>query len=236
MTYRTAEESLEKYKKSMGDELGTVFFWILQETYYVSSLWNQYETLFERSERITLLNDSGGNFFGNVQRVFFEYVLLGIGRLTDPLKTGKKENLTILQLPELVEDDIKPSLSNLVEKAVEASTFCRDWRNRKIAHNDLAYRRVGSPLEAVTRDSVTSSLIAIHDVLRIPSMKYCESHLEFVALDDNAVTELLFRLHFGQRHMGDMRERAIRGEYSEEDVGVPDWLNQSDPLLRYNKR
>lgn len=236
MTHRTADEALERYKAEMGDELGAVFHHLLQDTYYVSSIWDQYETLFEHPDRIRLLNDSGGYLFGNIQRIFFDYTLLGICRLTDPVKTGKYDNLTIQRLASLVAEPIRPELDQLLAIAHEQSAFCRDWRNRKIAHSDLATKlEAGPPLAAATRRSVTDALIAIHDVLRLLALKYCDTTLGFVDIGGDGALHLLYRLLYGQRYSDAQKERLKQGAWDEADFGLPDWLNSHDRHRRYEK-
>lgn len=236
MTYRTAGEALEKYKAEMGDELGNVFHYLLQDTYYVSSIWDQYETLFEHPDRIHLLNESGGYFFGNIQRIFFDYTLLGICRLTDPVKTGKHENLTIQRLTSLVAGPVRPELDRLLTIAHEKSAFCRDWRNRRIAHNDLSTKlEAGSPLAAATRRNVTDALVSIHDVLRLLALKYCDTNLGFVDIGGDDAIQLLYRLFFGKRYSDAQIERLKQGAPDHADFGVPDWLDNDRRYNRYEK-
>src|SRR5271156_4325585 len=67
--------------------------------------------------------------------------LLHLARITDPAKSpGKQDrsNLTIQALPGLISDArLKDEVTKLVDKAIKHTAFCRDWRNRHIAHRDL---------------------------------------------------------------------------------------------------
>src|SRR4051794_17547568 len=49
-----------------------------------------------------------------------------------------KNNLTVRGLESLVSDDLKKDFADQVARTLIASSFCRDWRNRHIAHRDLA--------------------------------------------------------------------------------------------------
>ena len=234
MTHVSPEESLERYKNEMGEELGSIFYHLLREAFYITSIWEQYELLFETPERINLLNDSCGYFFSSVQRSFFDYTLLGVCRLTDPPKMGKYDNLTVQCLPPMVRDSIRSQVESCVKTAVSKSDFCRDWRNKKIAHNDLARKMVGTPLASATRKSVTDALIAIHNVLRIPALEYCRSDLIFVPINVDDIMHLLYNLYYGQRYEEERTERAKQGIWDGPDR-VPEWLHidWSEQLKKY---
>ena len=62
-------------------------------------------------------------------------LVLCLTRLTDPEKTGKKENLTIKRLPDLCEDlKLREQVQQLVEMAVELAEPARKYRNQQISH------------------------------------------------------------------------------------------------------
>lgn len=234
MTERTAAEALVDYKKVMGEDLGLTFHHLLQETWHLGSVWDQHETLFENRERIALLNASGGSFFGNVQNIFFNHVILGICRLTDPPKTGRKENLTIQRLPLLVRDTCKRNVEKGVTRAISASQFGRDWRNRLIAHSDLGrYTQVSQPLEKATRLGVTAAIVAIHDVLRIVSLEYRDSDLALIEIGDDAAFNVLHQLRRGRDAKEEQRKRYLVGDIRDSDFHFPEWLKKTDVNGRY---
>jgi AbiU2 len=68
----------------------------------------------------------------------FETCVLRIARLTDPPKSVDKSNLTIQTLPDRVTDGtLIARLNVLIQDAKTAAAFCRDSRNRQLAHKDL---------------------------------------------------------------------------------------------------
>jgi hypothetical protein len=139
VTVLKAEESKQRNIAKMGEELGTQYSLLWQEVALLHRNWEQYVVLFgTKPSRIELLNESAPYFFRMLQDDLWDVTLLHIARLTDPPKTGKKENLTIQNFFELVEDETtKETLARLLAIADEKTEFCRDWRNRYIAHNDL---------------------------------------------------------------------------------------------------
>ncbi|MBD0416192.1 AbiU2 domain-containing protein [Oryzicola mucosus] len=237
MTERTSSEALADYKKVMGDELGVIFHHLLQETWHLSSVWDQYETLYGNKERISLLNESGGYFFRNVQDIFFNHVLLGICRLTDPPQSGKKENLTVQRLPFLVRSSCKEAVVEAVSDAISASQFSRDWRNRFIAHNDLGrYTEISPPLEPATRLGVTAAIVAIHEVLRPICMDYREGDLALLEIGNDAAFNLLHQLRRGRDAKDEQRKRLSAGDFRESDYVFPEWLKPQGSNLRYQRK
>ena len=234
MSHRTAEEALEQYQLAMGSELGTAFHRLVGETYHLTSIWDQYETLFKNKERVDLLNGSGGYFFRNVQDIFFERVLLGLCRLTDPAEQRGRRNLSLSTLVPLVSEDLRAELIQAIAEAKQASGFCRDWRNRLIAHNDFERAlKTGKPLKAATGLGVVAALKAVHSVLRLLGLKYLDTHMVFSGIDDAGV-HLLHQLYWGRERMNDRKKRLAERIYLDEDFSTPSWLDRENTLSRYD--
>ena len=175
---KTSEETKEEYVSKMGPKLGPVFNALWGEVAQVNVTWNEYLELYgKKSSRIELLNKAAPYFFRTVQMVYWDNTLLHISRLTDPVKIGRKENLTIQQLPELVSDELKPKVKELVDEVIKKTEFSRDWRNRRIAHKDLrlALNEPAEPLLPASRDNVRDALLAIEVVLNAVSRPYTKS-------------------------------------------------------------
>jgi hypothetical protein len=183
MTTRTAEEAKANYVKKMGDALGTQFAELWLEVENLSAAWGEYVELFAEPDSVVVLNQTAPAIFRIIQVFLWEHMLLRIARLTDPPTSGKgKENLTILNLPSLVEDrGEKAKLDELASIAKSKTEFCRDWRNRHIAHRDLELLKNGSakPLEEANGIKVTDALSAIKNVLTEVSWHYMGDNLFF---------------------------------------------------------
>ena len=79
-----------------------------------------------------------------------------------------KSNLTIRALPELCDEPaLRSRVTELVDAALEATKFARDWRNRHIGHRDLALalNSGAKPLASASRAQVSEAASAIHAVL-----------------------------------------------------------------------
>ena len=130
--------------------------------------WAQYRFLFtESNERMQLLNVCGSWFFRTTQRNLLREVVLGISRLTDPIKTGKFDNLTIgMLLLDLSIDShigLRDRLDAAVAAAIGAADPMRPHRHKYIAHLDhpTALGSAVSPIPALARQQITDAINAL---------------------------------------------------------------------------
>lgn len=222
--YKSAEEAEQEYIECMGEPLGKLFNALWQEVAYLHRKWAEYVELFgTKPSRIELLNKSAPYFFRIVQDSLWEQTLLHIARLTDPPKSGGKENLSIQKLPSLLDTpETKQEVSVLVESAIRASEFARDWRNRRIAHRDLklATKESVEPLELASRAKVKEAIDSIAEVLNGVTKHYQHQTTLFHAgRSPGGANALLYVIDDGLRAENERRARVERGEYRDEDFG-----------------
>jgi hypothetical protein len=223
MVHRTAEQVTSYHIEKMGEALGLQFDALWQDVVWLHRKWGDYIELFGSKEtRVEIMNRAAPQFFQMIQGVLWEATLLHIARLTDrSTSPGRKQNLTIQNLTQLVDDpDTRETVTALVDKAITASEFCRDWRNRHIAHRDLdlATNKSAAPLEGASRRQVVQALKAIADALHAVEYHYTESetHFEGVHPAGGAVS-LLCVLDDGLRAQADRKERRQHGDSSGSD-------------------
>lgn len=199
-TTRTPDQVKAEYIRVMGDQLGPLYAALWQEVAGLHMKWAEFVTLFgTKPSRIELLNKVAPEFFSIVQNALWENVLLHITRLTDPQKSGRKQNLSILSMNELIDHpETKATAGDLANKALAATTFCRDWRNRRIAHRDLdlALANGAVPLELASREKVRDGLKALAAVLNTVESHYAGSTTYFEFKSDSALS-LLYVLDDG---------------------------------------
>lgn len=173
------EQVREKHIRDMGSELGPVYHKLSNEVAWLHAKWNQYRQLFGHSaKRVELLNKVGSHFFRIVQDALWDNIILHLARLTDPIKSSGRDNLTLLRLPEVIPDaSLKQEVKELIDTAVSSSLFARGWRNRRLAHIDLALALQSgvNPLPGVSREKVENALSAFRSVLNKLSVKYWQS-------------------------------------------------------------
>ena len=221
MTHLSRDEAKAQYEK-MGEALGSQFSALWQEVAWLHMKWGEFVELFgTSSERVDLLNQAAPSFFHLIQDTLWENTLLHLTRLTDSPKSVGKPNLTIQNLPELATNSLdKVNIQRLVDIARDKTEFCRDWRNRHIAHRDLDLALGGSasPLKAGSRQSVKEALTAIADVLNAVERIHMRDGTHFTAgtLHGGAIS-LLRVLDDGVRAGKRRMERLNKGQLTEED-------------------
>jgi hypothetical protein len=159
----------------MGQELGTAYHTLWSDVALLFRDWGEFIELFTNPDRTNMLNDVAPVFFRAVQVIFFEATVLRVARLTDPPKSAGKSNLTIQRLPMLVNDPaLAARLLILIENAKRAAGFCRDRRNRLLAHRDLdlAMGDSATAVEEATIEKVKTAIGALADILNALSQHY----------------------------------------------------------------
>ena len=224
--WKTAEQVHQDYLAAMGQELGELFYALDNEVTWLHLQWRQFRVLYgDKESRIDLLNEAAPHFFRVVQDVLFDDTLLSIARLTGSVESVGRPNLSIRRLPRLVEPDRRGPLEQLVESAIEAAAFANDWRNRRLAHRDLALAidAPATPLAPASRQGVENALRAlrsvlnyVHEVFRNSITAYEHSHV----IGD--AEELLYVIRDGLRHRKDQLERFSRHELLPEDLKAPE--------------
>jgi HEPN superfamily AbiU2-like protein len=215
---------VNRYIERMGDPLGTQFFALWQEVAWLHMKWAESVELFGSiPTRTELLNQAAPAFFHMIQIVLWEDTLLHIARVTDVSTSGgknQKANLTIQNLPGLVSDpNTRQIVAALVETAVSKAKFCRDWRNRHIAHRDLNLAlNQSTPLQMASRKLVDEALCAIANVLNEVDGHYMDSSTHFIGGHSiGSAVSLLHVLDDRLRAKAARSERLLRGEFSEQD-------------------
>jgi AbiU2 len=220
---QTAEEAKKGYVEKMGDPLGTQFFALWQELAILHFYWGEYVQLFgTKPTRIELMNDAAPGFFHMIQEELWESRLLHLARITDASATAGKTNLTIRNLPGLISDAaVKAKVTPLIEAALKATEFCRDWRNRHIGHKDLklALGDPAQPLAEASRKQVKDALKSIADVMNAVELHYCDSQTAYdLGGRFTGAVALLHVLNDGVKTRDARDKRIEAGEYREEDL------------------
>jgi len=220
--YSTADEVKQEHIDKLGNDLGLLYHELCNEVGWLYLKWEDYVELFGTNPtRIDLLNKSAPVFFRIIQDTLFKDVLLHITRLTDPPKSLGKKNLTIQCLPSLVNASISVSVSEHVSNAIEKASFCRDWRNRHIAHSDfnLAMGEQVEPLEHASHAKVKDALDSISRVLNVISEFYMQAAVAFDSIGGpGGALDLLYVLDDGLEADIARSKRIEAGQYLQEDL------------------
>lgn len=225
----SAEELRTAHLAALGSELGPAFHALHNELAWLHLKWEQYVELYgTRPERLGLLNTAAPLFFRIVQDSLWEDTLLHLSRLTDPAESpgkSKRTNLTVCALPKLVlEPALRSRMDDLVARAVESTAFARDWRNRHLAHRDLALAlgQATHPLAEASRRQVEEALSSLCNVLNAISIHFRQTTVVYdFAGHPGGAQSVLRKLSVGLNALRAQRERSERGTRLPEDLELP---------------
>ena len=226
MTSQTAEQARQENIAAMGEDLGRLYSALWQSLATTFFYWSEYVVLFgTKPERIQLLNQAAPHFFRMLQDELWDNSLLHLARLTDRASSpgkGARTNLTIEALPPLIVDaELRGNVSRLIAEATRKTDFCRDWRNRRIAHSDLmlALEQPTTPLAGASRLQVKDALNAIADVLNAIANHFFQSETFFdLDVSNGGALSLLYVLDDGVRAEDLRRQRLVVGKPLEDDL------------------
>ena len=220
----SAEDIRKKHLNTLGPELGPVYNALYNKCAWLHIKWQQYIELYgTKPERIDLLNRAAGLFFRVVQDSLWEDTLLHLTRLTGPPRSAGKDNLTVQRLPTLIADEkFRIEIQNLVKAAVDETAFAKDWRNRHIAHDDLA-RAIKDPkakmLAPASRKHVKDALRAISRILERINEFYFKSTVFFdhISTTADGAESLLYVIRDGVEAEERLQQRLRDGKLEVED-------------------
>jgi AbiU2 len=114
-------------------------------------------------------------------------------------------------------------VSKLIAVAINDTAFCRDWRNRHIAHRDLklALEQSTTPLAGASRADVNKALKSIAAVLNALDGHYFQSETRYdLGASIGGATSLLHVLGEGSRARAERGKRFKEGKPLPEDLVI----------------
>ena len=238
MTISTAAQLLERHRMQMGNELGEIYHHVCQEFCRTSSIWDHYETLFGLEERVTLMNERFALLAYNIQDALWDKVLLALCRLTDPVESLGRRNLSVQQLVPLVDTARRSVLGPLVEAAQVATSSWRNIRNRRIAHNDLdeSLGNIATTLEPIARIQITEAFRIIHRIFEYFEDEYYNAELRLTQTGNHDAINMLMDVFDGRRFQ-ELETARFTENFSGVPTAYPAWLEDQMPFdERYEDR
>ncbi len=223
--FKYNDEVKLKYIAKLGEALGPLYLHLLEETVFLNSKWLQYRKIYAKSpERIGLLNKTAPYFFGILQAILWEDILLGLARLTDSVKSTGRTNLTIRALLSPISDSdpaFATKLDPIVNGAVASCEFVRDWRNRRLAHLDLdLVNEQANPLPDISRAKTQQAIDGIIRVLNLIEAHYFDAENSFEILAGGDAEAMVFYLNAGVFYSEREREYLKNGKDFERPPNV----------------
>jgi hypothetical protein len=108
------------------------------QVFWLRTIRHIYEVLFENDESVTLMEKTAPSFFGDLNIILHNYILLEFSKITDPAITGGKENFTVDNLIASIDwpQDIRGKLRDLGHKTKDFRNHILGARHKLIAHTD----------------------------------------------------------------------------------------------------
>lgn len=155
----------------MESEVRKLFWSLHKEVLYLFYRWKIYRQLFgSGADNLKLLNQSGSNVFALLQNLIVDDVFLTLCRLTDPLKTNGKKNLTLRyflgEAGTMLTDELRKDLKRKLGRLDKLTQSVRDHRKKRIAHLDLRYASEAEALPPVEYSDLDKSLELLNSVMR----------------------------------------------------------------------
>lgn len=156
----------------MPSDTRSTFVSIDHEVQWIHAKWIVYRQIFAGDQQqIDILNRTAPFFFRIIQQAMLEDIVLAMARLLDPAETMGNQNRSLMQLLHQLDDErfaeLQKELRDDLLQLEEASQVFKVWRNKKLAHTDLAMelRVSDNPLPGISRALVETALEALRKLM-----------------------------------------------------------------------
>jgi len=196
-------------EEDMPPKIKEVFEPLRYEIAWLHAKWSIYGQLFCRGEeQLDILNSMARAFFLIVQDSLQNDLIVGLCRITDSPHTGKRKNLTLASLAEILKDlkeaqererekeesqtDENPQSTSKEEELwrefvsqlellAHVCAPLREWRNRRLAHSDFptAVGQHPDPLPELVWDAIDEALARVRVVMNIVEGHFWDSEFRY---------------------------------------------------------
>ena len=231
MSTKSAEEVLEDYKISMGDDLGTLmyFFWNELNTMWI--ILSDFKTLYSsKKSYVDLLNKSAPRFFWEYQKMWWQYMTIGILRLTEQNKRKKKERASMVHLVELITDnELKEQCKKEYEELVEVTKDLKIARHNLYAHYNYNAKIISpaTTVEDVSIKAIKQALLQLGKIFNLVLDKYQNATVPWEMVDDDlGANQILCSLAMGETFEPLHYKYQLRKPISDDDFDWRKWLEE----------
>jgi|GEM_PF-3424988 len=138
---------------------------------YLHVLWHEYAALFRPPSvktKLDQLNKAAPTFFALVQQTWLDQLFLEIGKLMDPAGSGERETLGVASLlARIADSSLETKLAPLRQTIDKLYLNIKEWRNKRIAHNDWKHYMGLRPLGDVVIDDVEKLISGLDELTDI---------------------------------------------------------------------
>jgi hypothetical protein len=188
------------YDIRLPDDIREIFMWLCQDVASLSKKWGFYQELFGSEETTRLLSDLARASFQIIEESLRADMTMGICRLSDPPQSVGKDNLSILtlvyQLGEISD------ISILVNEFREACEPLRQYRNKRVGHNDLytTIKFQDNPLPGIGRRHIDRIVQLAERILNTIYQHFVDGELFFQPVLIGGANTLIFRLKMAKEY------------------------------------
>ncbi len=179
----------------MPESIEDIFDELKNEIFWLHAQWKIYRQIFaHNNKRIDLLNKTAKDFFLVIHAVLLNEIQISLGKLTDPARTGKYENLSLAQLQERIEalgdQEISSQLNEILAKICgdlnsrDKPGKCeaiRIRRNKRLVHFDLntSLQLDADPLPGVSRQMIEDALSLVRKYMNTIGIHYSQTETNY---------------------------------------------------------
>ncbi|QPZ90328.1 AbiU2 domain-containing protein [Thioclava electrotropha] len=210
------------------DILETDFFWFKARAEILLTLFASHQ------ERVTLMNNVSGHFFGIVQQALISELIQGAFRIAGSAKSGRgcgeKLNLTLLSLADTnryADWEGREEFENLANAAKKTLQPLEAQRNKFIAHRDWDAVRNQEAVVGPTLKQINAVMTGIEAALSFAHRQLCNSDFIWSLQDDRDETlSVLNTLRIGmeaRQHAEDKYYQTLKAGGSPSSRWFVDW-------------
>lgn len=167
------------YDPALPEDTREIFMWLCQDVAAVHSKWRFYLELFSSEEHTGLMSDLARSSFQIIEESLRSDMTMSICRLSDPIEYGRHRNLSLQTLGQHCGGI--GNVNELLGDFLEACEPIRQYRNKRVGHNDLAMtiEPHDNPLPGIGRGQIDRVLELASAILNTIYQNYVDSELAF---------------------------------------------------------
>lgn len=198
-----------KYIAALGDQNGKIFYNLWQEWAHAKDRLDEYNRLYS-ADTADLLNMISPGFFGDLQYILVDDLVLRLSRLTDK----NRRSVSVHKLPRVFTDqpDLRQKTIDYAEKAAKYAESAKDWRNRKIAHLDMRRIAGGIPLKELNIRQIRKGLESVLGAMNVVELHVFGSGILNHVSSPARVDTLVSFLHSSVEAMRFIDSKILQGQ------------------------
>lgn len=188
------------YDSRLPEDIREIFMWLCQDVASLQNKWGFYLGLFADQKNAALLSDLARASFQIIEETLRNDMTMSICRLSDPPRSMGKDNLSLPALAQQCDD--VDSVSELLKDFLDACKPVRQYRNKRVGHNDLntTIKPRDNPLPGIGRSQIERILQLASAILNTIYQRYVDGELYFTPLQVGGADDLIYWLKIAKEH------------------------------------